>query len=120
MARILIVDDESSMRFLLRVALESAGHEVVEAANGRAALQLIEEGWIPDLVATDFMMPRMNGGELIDELRANPATRDVPVIMVSASPGAERRSRPDAFLQKPFDPGTIISCASGLLERARE
>ena len=58
-AAILIVDDESSMRYLLRTAFEMAGHDVEEAAHGRAALDLIENGRSPDLIATDYLMPVM-------------------------------------------------------------
>jgi CheY-like chemotaxis protein len=114
-ARILVVDDESSMRFLLRTTFELAGHDVDEAADGLAAIQRIEGGRPPDLVATDFMMPRMNGGELIARLRANPATRRLPVILVSSSPGSERRTSANAFFRKPFDPTALVECAATLL-----
>ncbi len=117
MARILVVDDESSMRFLLRLAFEMAAHQVEEAPNGLAAIQSVEQGRAPDLVATDFMMPLMNGGELIARLRANPATEAVPVILVSSSPGSERRTGADAFFRKPFDPEELAACAALLLEK---
>jgi CheY-like chemotaxis protein len=117
-ASILIVDDELSMRFLLRVAFERAGHSVQEAPNGRVAIDRIESGEVPDLVATDFMMPLLNGGELIARLRRNPDTKEIPVILVSSSPGAERAGEPDAFFQKPFDPDALIGCAAKLLEGA--
>ena len=114
-----MVDDEPSVRFLLRVAFEAAGHQVDEAPNGLAAAQAVENSRPPDLVSTDFMMPLMNGGELIARLRANPATADIPVILVSSSPGAERRTSADAFLRKPFDPAKLADCASRLLGRHR-
>lgn len=117
MARILVVDDESSVRFLLRVAFEMAGHEVEEAPNGLAAVQAVEDGRAPDLVATDFMMPLMNGGELIARLRANPKTASMPVILISSSPGSERKTSADAFFRKPFDPEKLGECAAELLER---
>jgi CheY-like chemotaxis protein len=118
-ARILVVDDESSMRFVLRLAFEVDAHQVEEAPNGLVAIRAVEEGRAPDLVATDFMMPLMNGGELIARLRANPATAEVPVILVSASPGSERRTAADAFFRKPFDPTELAECAARLLERGR-
>ena len=71
---------------------------------------------MPDLVATDFMMPRMNGGELIARLRRNPASAAIPIILVSASPGSERRTEADAFFRKPFDPDALTQCAAQLLE----
>lgn len=119
MARVLVVDDEPSVRFLLRVAFETAGHEVEEAPNGLAAIQAVENGRAPDLVATDFMMPLMNGGELIARLRANPATAQIPVILVSSSPGSERKTDADVFLRKPFDPTKLSEAAAHLLERRR-
>ena len=117
MTKVLVVDDESSMRFLLRVTFELEGYEVDEAPNGLAAIHEIENGHPPDLVATDFMMPLMNGGEFIARLHANPATADVPVILVSASSGAERKTGADAFFRKPFDSRELGACAAQLLER---
>ena len=118
-ARVLVVDDEPSVRFLLRVAFEIAGHQVEEAPNGVAAIQAVENGRPPDLLATDFMMPLMNGGELIARLRANPATAKLPVILVSSSPGSERKTEADAFFRKPFDPEKLAECAARLLEPGR-
>ena len=119
MARVLVVDDESSMRFLLRVTFELEGFEVDEAPNGLVAIQEIENARPPDLVATDFMMPLMNGGEFIARLRANPVTADLPVILVSASPGSEGKTGADAFFHKPFDSKELTDCAAQLLERRR-
>lgn len=102
------------MRFLIRVTLEVAGHQVTEAADGLAAMDQIDSN-PPDLVATDFMMPRMNGGELIARLRRDPGTAAIPIILVSSSPGAERRTEADAFFRKPFDPDELTSCVATLL-----
>ena len=113
------MDDESSMRFLLRMTFEIAGHEVTEAPDGVTAAERVEGGLRPDLVATDFMMPRMNGGELIDRLRRNPATARIPIILVSASPGSERKTAADAFFRKPFDPEALTGCAAALLAEKR-
>jgi two-component system chemotaxis response regulator CheY len=117
MAKILIVDDESSMRYLLRATLELAGHDVSEAPNGLVAIGKVESGHIPDLVATDFMMPIMNGAELIERLRRNPATKEIPIILVSSSPGSELRAAADAFFRKPFDPDVLSTCVTELLAR---
>jgi CheY-like chemotaxis protein len=106
------------MRFLLRATLELAGHRVEEAPNGLAAAERVESGRIPDLVATDFMMPLMNGGELIERLRRNPATKAIPIILVSSSPGSEKRTSANAFFRKPFDPHALTTCVAKLLEGA--
>ena len=103
------------MRFLLRTTLELAGHGVVEAPDGLAAAEQIEGGPRPDLVTTDFMMPRMNGGELIARLRRNPSTADIPIILVSSSPGSENRTEADMFFRKPFDPDEFVKCVEKLL-----
>ena len=65
MAEILIVDDEPDVRFVLRMAFELAGHEIVEAHHGGAALERVPESR-PDLVVTDVMMPVLDGLELVD------------------------------------------------------
>ena len=117
MTRVLVVDDEESVRFLLRVAFELAGFEVAEAPNGAAACELISSEPAPALVATDYMMPVMDGGELIQRLRTDPATASVPVMLISSSPGArERIGLADAFVQKPFDPTEVVATAERLLE----
>jgi two-component system phosphate regulon response regulator PhoB len=107
------------MRFLLRATFEIAGHTVEEAPNGLVAIERVEGGRVPDLVATDFMMPMLNGGELIDRLRRNPRTAEIPIILISASPGSERRTTADAFFRKPFDPSALTDCASDLLRKDR-
>jgi CheY-like chemotaxis protein len=117
-AKILIVDDESSMRFLLRATFELEGHEVEEAANGRVAVELLESHREYDLVSTDYMMPVMNGGELISRIRKNPRTAGVPIILISSSPGSEQRTEADVFLRKPFDPSVLLAHAAELMERS--
>jgi CheY-like chemotaxis protein len=62
---VMVVDDEPDMRHLLRITLELAGYGVVEAAHGEAALEQVRRS-PPQIVLTDWMMPRMNGGELIE------------------------------------------------------
>jgi CheY-like chemotaxis protein len=114
--KILIVDDESSMRFLLRTTFELDGYDVDEATNGRAAAELLESNREYDLVSTDFMMPLMNGGELISRIRRNPATEGIPIILVSSSPGSEQRTEADAFFRKPFDPRALLATAKELME----
>jgi len=94
------------MRFLVRVTLESAGHEVVEANHGAAALERATES-PPDLVVTDLMMPVMSGRELIDRLRSNPLTASIPILILSAN-GSLRIGDADAALAKPFDPDVLL------------
>jgi CheY-like chemotaxis protein len=109
---ILVVDDESNMRFLFRMILEQAGYDVVEAAHGAAALVRAKES-PPALVVTDLMMPVMNGHELIARLRADPETAAIPIIVVSANTSA-MAAAVDAVLGKPFYPAALVAAARSL------
>lgn len=104
MRTVLVVDDEFGTVEVLVAALEDAGYRVLTAANGRRALERLEENR-PDLVISDFMMPLMDGAALVLAMRSNPAYRDIPIIMMSAAPESALRKRLDgyeAFLRKPF------------------
>jgi two-component system chemotaxis response regulator CheY len=111
---ILVVDDESNMRFLLRMILETAGYEVAEAPHGAAALERARESR-PDLIVTDLMMPVMGGHELIERLRAEPATAGVPIVVVSANPRAALPEA-DARIGKPFDADALLETIRTLTE----
>jgi CheY-like chemotaxis protein len=113
---VLIVDDEPSIRFLLRFAFEQAGHAVVEAADGQHALTAVAASH-PDLVVTDFMMPVLDGARLIARLRADPETEGIPIIVVSSSISADSIAGADGFLRKPFDPETAVEHAEALLRK---
>ena len=89
------------MRFLVRVTLERAGYEVVEASHGAAALERARESR-PALVITDLMMPVMSGRELIQQLRSDPETTSIPILILSAN-GRLLLGKADAMLGKPFD-----------------
>ncbi len=104
------------MRFLLRITLESAGYQVVEAAHGVDALERAKES-SPDLVVTDLMMPVMNGRDLIECLRADPQTAEIPILVVSANPRTTVDAA-DAVLRKPFDPEELLETARTLSEMA--
>jgi CheY-like chemotaxis protein len=102
---VMVVDDEPDMRHLLRITLELAGYGVVEAAHGEAALEQVRRS-PPQIVLTDWMMPRMNGGELIERLQAEEATKAIPIVMISGTRAAQAAA--DAALGKPFDPSELI------------
>jgi len=116
MAKVLIVDDEAGLRFVLRVTFEMAGHSVTEAADGRIALEQVHSDR-PDLVTTDFMMPIMDGEELIAALRADPGTASIPILLISSSPGAVRVPGADHFMEKPLDPADVLEQAAVLLAK---
>jgi CheY-like chemotaxis protein len=99
--RVLVVDDEPDVLFLLRVTLEAAGYEVEEATHGGAALDSVRRSR-PDVVVTDLMMPVMDGRELIRTIRQEPETAHLPVVLLSASPNDI--SGADRVIRKPFSP----------------
>jgi CheY-like chemotaxis protein len=112
----MVVDDEPDVRYLIRVTLEQAGYRVVEAAHGEAALEEVRRS-PPQLVVTDKMMPRMNGGELIERLRADESTRAIPIVIVSGTRGGHKQA--DAVLEKPFDAGELIALVDRLTGTGR-
>jgi two-component system chemotaxis response regulator CheY len=124
---ILVVDDSSVMRAIiiktLRLSHLSLG-EVREAANGQEALKVLDGNWI-DLALVDINMPIMDGEEMIDRIRQNPATADLPVIIVSTEGSEIRKERlmqkGAGFVHKPFTPETlrfaILKTLGGLNEQ---
>jgi CheY-like chemotaxis protein len=110
--RILVVDDEPDLRFVLRYFFERAGHEVFEAGHGAAALESVHRS-PPDLVVTDMMMPVMGGAELIRRLRADPATAQVWILAVTGDPHLADGA--DAVVAKPFRRTEILAAVSALL-----
>ena len=105
---VLVVDDIEDNRALLKRRLEKQGHVVASAANGKEALQMVA-AQPPDLVLLDIMMPEMDGFAVLDRLKGDPATRDIPVIVISALDDVESAVRcieqgAEDFLSKPFDP----------------
>lgn len=97
MKTILIVEDEVDSAEALRLLLGLYGYRVLVASNGRDGLEQAIASQ-PDLVLTDLMMPIMDGAELIEELRANAATRRIPVLAMSAADVPSTQ-----VLRKPFD-----------------
>lgn len=115
MARILIVEDDASLRVVIRMVLERAGHEVAEAAHGLAALDEIR-GVAPDLVIADLTMPRLGGLGLIREMRASPAMESIPVVLLTGHVDvADAKRAADAVMIKPFDPEDLVATVSGLI-----
>jgi DNA-binding response OmpR family regulator len=84
MSRILIVEDDPDLVALLKRWLGRDGHRVEHAANGVAALEALKRDPLPHLVLLDVMLPKMDGFEVLQQLRAEPRTRSVPVVMVTS------------------------------------
>jgi DNA-binding response OmpR family regulator len=88
MAKILVAEDEKQIGDMISFKLTNGGHHVIRAQDGEQAVRLAAEE-SPDLILLDAMMPGLNGFEVLRQLKANPAVRSIPVIMVTAK-GHER------------------------------
>lgn len=107
MARVLIVDDEITTVDMLSKALELFGHEPLPAYDGEHALRSLAQA-VPDLMLLDLMMPGMDGYETLRRIRELPGARDLPVVIVTASPDPDLEQRVSAAggngcLRKPVD-----------------
>jgi CheY-like chemotaxis protein len=112
-AEILIVDDEPDLRFVLKMAFESAGHQIVEAHHGADALEHVENSR-PDLVVTDVMMPVLDGLELVRRLRSDPETAGIPILLLSSR--ATPTSGADVAFAKPFRPHEVLAAGLSLIQ----
>lgn len=130
MARILIVDDDRDVAATLRFMFERDGHEITTAFDGLEALAALgieppdPAKKLPSLAILDVMMPRMDGLEVGERMYADPRTRDVPVVLLTAQDGMdERDSRAPNIadrVAKPFDPRHLREIAAGILQLAGE
>lgn len=119
MATVLLADDSPTVRALARMELESAGHEVLEAADGAKALALaLERG--PDVVLLDIEMPVMDGYDAVQALKGDPRTADIPVVFLTGRVSADDVVRALAlgghdYLRKPPEPQELLARVSAAL-----
>ncbi|HSF26143.1 MAG TPA: response regulator [Actinomycetes bacterium] len=111
--RVLVVDDSPQIRALIRVNLELEGFEVITLADGAEALERVQ-AIAPDVMTIDVKMPRLDGFETVQRLRADPATASLPIAVVTACAQATDRQRGqevgvDAYITKPFDPAVLVA-----------
>ena len=85
MATVLVVEDEFGIADLIEAVLEDEGHRIVMAANGKQGLEMLAQER-PDLVFLDYMMPVMDGANVLHSMAADPSLRDIPVVMMSSLP----------------------------------
>ena len=101
--RVLCIDDDPSMLVLLKRQLENAGYSVLLAEDGIVGGRLALSA-SPDLILVDVVMPYLSGYELVEALKVDPATWDIPVVFLTADKHVEQRTRmlrAEAFLKKP-------------------
>ena len=120
-ANILIVEDESSILELISLNLHQAGFNPIRAISAEYANNLVKET-IPDLIVLDWMLPGMDGIEFAKRLRANSATKSIPIIMLTAKSDEDNKIKglnvgTDDYLTKPFSPRELVARIKALLRR---
>jgi two-component system, chemotaxis family, chemotaxis protein CheY len=105
--RIVVVEDFNTSRQIIKKTLESMGHKVEEAADGREATRFFNGGQV-DLVITDYNMPNMDGGALVEYIRSKEEYKYIPIFMLSTETNIEKQTRAreakiTAWIKKPFE-----------------
>ena len=119
--KLLVVDDDPSLLLAVSETLRAEGYEVVTARRASEAMVQVAES-LPDLIISDIRMPGMDGYALARNLRANPRTRLIPIVFLTAKDDlADRitgfRTGVDAYITKPFDSEELIAIVKNILER---
>jgi len=120
---VMIVEDEAALVTMLRYNLEKEGFRVAEAADGEEALTVVEET-SPDLILLDWMLPMMSGIEVCRQLRRQPNTKDVPIVMITARGEETDKIRglntgADDYITKPFSMPELMARIRALLRRTQ-
>lgn len=113
MPKALVVDDSKAIRMIVCRTLRELGYDVAEAQHGQAALESLARSGPVDLVMADWNMPEMDGLEMLKQLRADPAYRDVKIIMVTTESEMEQMAAAlaagaDEYVMKPFTKDLLI------------
>ena len=122
--RILVIDDEPDVLLLCRVNLEFAGHEVVDATDAYRGMELAAKQQ-PDIIVLDVMLPKRDGLSMLRELRENPKTEDIPVVLLTAkTQGADQlmgfQAGADEYVTKPFSPAVLTNTVETVFRMSSE
>lgn len=120
--RVLVIDDDDTIRAVVKLMLEREGYEVVEATNGGEAVQMIEQASPPDIIILDLMLPYVNGLQVIKKIRRHPEWNRVPVIMLSANTSENEvvnllKAGANDYVTKPFNPRELVARVNANIER---
>lgn len=122
--RLVYIEDEVEMIDLVRLILGRKGFEVIGANGGKEGLEAVRAE-VPDLVLLDLMMPDLDGWEVFQQMKAEEATRHIPVIVVTAKAQTIDRvlglhiAKVDDYISKPFSPQELITSVEKVLDRKR-
>ena len=116
---VLVADDDPDILMLISLTLERDGYEVVAATDGLTALETALDR-VPHLVVHDLMMPGIDGYEVTRRLRSEHATRDLPIVVVTAAAEESQAAKAleagaDAYVKKPFSPSELLAKTASLL-----
>jgi two-component system, OmpR family, alkaline phosphatase synthesis response regulator PhoP len=119
--KVLVVDDEEYIQHILNFSFGAEGYDVVTASDGAEGLSKAKDEK-PDVIVMDIMMPRMDGYEACKKIKADPATRNIPVILLTAKGrDADRKLGSDAgaddYVVKPFSPGRLVERVEGIIKK---
>jgi two-component system alkaline phosphatase synthesis response regulator PhoP len=122
MSRVLVIDDETVVGTILRYAFDVDGHETVVAGDGSTGIEMAHSEH-PDVIVLDLMMPDVTGYDVLEVLRGDDETKDLPIVVLTAVTMQRERERclskgADAVLIKPFDPREVAEAVVALLPPA--
>jgi two-component system alkaline phosphatase synthesis response regulator PhoP len=121
--KVLVIDDEETIRKFIKIHLAKAGYEVKEAADGEQAMVLLKKIQF-DVLICDIMMPRKNGWEVLKEVRSNPETSEIPVIVLTAKNEDDDMFKgydlgATYYITKPFTKSQLLSGLNTIFDRKK-
>ena len=121
--KVLVVEDNAELKVYIYNSL-SGKYDVRDAANGKEALQMISDGWVPDMIITDLMMPEMDGIELINRIRSDFSTSHIPIILITARHESDTHLQAmkygaDGYITKPFTMELLTARMENLMDRRK-
>lgn len=121
--KVLVVEDNAELRIYLYNSMINR-YEVRDASNGKDALQIISDGWMPDMIVTDLMMPEMDGIELINNIRNDFATSHIPIVLITAKHENDTHVKAmkygaDGYIGKPFTVELLMARIDNIMERRK-